>query len=121
MGIKNYKRLKVWEKSIELVVDIYRITESFPNSEQYGLISQVRRCSVSVPSNIAEGAGRQSEKEFNHFFNIAKGSTNELETQLIISQRLKFITEDDFNDCITKIEELQKMISGLQKSLTANS
>ena len=118
--MQNYKNLKVWDKSIDLVAEVYHVTEFFPAAEQYGLVSQIRRCGVSIPSNIAEGAGRQTEKDFNHFLNISKGSSNELETQLIISKRLGFIKEEDFQSCLKWIEEVQKMIAGLQKSLKAN-
>lgn len=119
--MKDYKKLKVWEKSIELVLKIYKLTGSFPASEQYGLTSQIRRCAVSIPSNIAEGSGRQSEGDFNHFLNISKGSSNEMETQLIISNKLGYLKDDDFGSCLSGIEEIQKMLAGLQRSLKANS
>jgi four helix bundle protein len=117
--MKDYKKLKVWEKSIELVLDIYKLTSGFPKSEQYGLTSQIRRCAVSIPINIAEGSGRESEGDFNHFLNISKGSSNELETQLIISSRLGFLNNENFTSCISVIEEIQKMLAGLQRSLKA--
>ena len=119
-AMKDYKKLKVWEKSIELVLKIYKLTGSFPISEQYGLTSQIRRSAVSIPSNIAEGSGRQSEGDFNHFLNIAKGSSNELETQVIISKKLAYLSDDDLVSCLSDIEEVQKMLTGLQRSLTAH-
>jgi len=86
----SHKDLKVWQKGIELVKVIYDITKTFPSNEQFGLTSQIRRCSVSIPSNIAEGCGRNSDKELIHFLYIALGSASELETQIIISQELGF-------------------------------
>ncbi|MFK5879561.1 MAG: four helix bundle protein [Flavobacteriaceae bacterium] len=87
----NYKKLNVWEESVNLVTDVYQLTDTFPNKEKFGLISQINRCSVSIPSNIAEGAGRSSKKEFSLFLGDALASSFELETQLIISNNLKFI------------------------------
>jgi len=119
--MKDYKKLKVWNKSIELVLKIYKMTELFPGTELYGLISQIRRCAVSIPSNIAEGAGRQSEADFNYFLNISKGSSNELETQIIISNRLGYINDDAFLTCVSGIEEIRKMLTGLQKTLNVHN
>jgi four helix bundle protein len=115
--MNNYKELKVWQKAVDLTVEIYVITDKFPVKEIYTLVSQMRRCSSSIPSNIAEGAGRNSEKDFNHFLGIALGSSYELETQLIISNRLNYIEDSEFQDFSTKIFEIEKMINGLQKSL----
>lgn len=109
----NFKDLKVWQKSIDLAVDIYKAMSLFPNDEKYGLISQMKRCSVSIPSNIAEGSGRGSDKEFNHFLNISQGSAFELETQLIISNRLALIDDNLANDLINKTTEIQKMVFSL--------
>ena len=115
--MNNYKELNVWQKAIELVKEVYKLTEHFPNNEQYGLTSQIRRAAVSIPSNIAEGAGRKSNKEFEHFLSISLGSCFELETQVIISQELNFINSDNCNKADELILEIQKMIRGLQKSL----
>lgn len=115
--MKNFKKLKVWQKSIELVKLIYKRTSDFPKNEMFGLTSQIRRASVSIPSNISEGSGRGSKKEFNHFLNIALGSTYELETQLIISHEIELISNDDFSELNSIVDEIQKMIIGLQKSL----
>jgi len=90
----NFRELKIWQKSISLVTDVYGNTMSFPNSEKFGLTNQIRRSAVSVPSNIAEGCGRNSDKELVHFLGISNGSSFELETQLIIAQNLKFIKEE---------------------------
>lgn len=87
---RKYQRLQVWQEAIELVTDVYRLTSHFPDSEKFALVSQMRRAAVSIPSNIAEGAGRGSDKEFRRFLLIARGSLQELETQLIISDRLGF-------------------------------
>lgn len=94
--IRNHKDLKVWKKSVDLVDNIYRITESFPNKEIYGLTNQLRRSAVSIPSNIAEGAARGSKKEFIQFLYIALGSLAEVETQMIIASRLGYLNTLDF-------------------------
>lgn len=103
----NYKKLKVWEKAIELATDVYSITASFPTQEKYNLVSQMKRSAISISSNIAEGAGRNSDKDFARFLSIAYASLYELESQIIVSAKLNFIKE---NVLESKIEELQKMI-----------
>jgi len=115
--MKNFKKLKVWQKGIKLVVDIYKKSKNFPKEELYGLTSQMRRSAISIPSNIAEGSGRSSAKELNRFLDISLGSSFELETQIIIAHKLEFITDDEFDDFTEKVQEEQKMITGLQKSL----
>ena len=115
--MKNFKKLKVWQKGIELVVDIYKSTNSFPKEEMYGLTSQIKRSAISVPSNIAEGSGRGSDKDFNRFLDIALGSSFELETQLTIAKKLNFISDKDFSEIINSLDEEQRMIAGLQKNL----
>jgi len=109
--IKNHKDLEVWKKSMDLVSNIYKITESFPNKELYGLTNQIRRAAVSIPSNIAEGAARNSKKEFIQFLYISLGSLSELETQIIIASRLEYL-----NNLDTLSEDLkfvQRLINGL--------
>ena len=109
--IKNHKDLEVWKKSMDLVSNIYKITESFPNKELYGLTNQIRRAAVSIPSNIAEGAASNSKKEFIQFLYISLGSLSELETQIIIASRLEYL-----NNLDTLSEDLkfvQKLINGL--------
>ncbi len=109
--IQNHKDLEVWKKSMDLVSNIYKITESFPSKELYGLTNQIRRAAVSIPSNIAEGAARNSKKEFIQFLYIALGSLSELETQIIIANRLEYL-----NNLDTLLEDLkfvQKLINGL--------
>lgn len=99
---------------MQLATTIYNLTESFPDSEKYGLVSQMRRCSVSIPSNIAEGAGRNTNGEFRQFLGIAVGSLFELETQLILVKRLNFI--ENIKNELEQIDALRKMIYGLQRS-----
>ena len=115
--MNNYKELKIWQKSVDLAVTIYDVTKNFPKEEMYGLTSQLRRCAVSIPSNIAEGAGRNTKKDFNNFLGISNGSSCELETQLIIAQRIKFIDSNIFNSVQQAVSEIQKMNWSLKKSL----
>ena len=113
--IQSHKDLKVWQESIDLVVKIYKISENFPKHEVYGLTSQIRRAAVSIPSNIAEGAGRKGDNEFKRFLFIALGSLSEVETQLEISQRFNYIyTIEEINKSIYFI---RNMLSNLIKSL----
>ena len=112
------KELKIWNRSIDLAVEIYKATEDFPREEVYGLTSQIRRSAVSIPSNISEGAGRNTNNEFCHFLGIANGSSYELQSQLIISQRLELISEETVKPLLNEIDELQKMNYGLQISLS---
>ena len=112
--MKSHKDLDVWSKSIEFVLKVYKITKNFPSDEKFGLISQLRRAAVSIPSNLAEGAARNSNKEFIRFLYVALGSASESETQLIISQKLGYLNDESvFND----LEDIQKMIMGLIKYL----
>lgn len=115
--MNNFKDLKVWQYSIELVTEIYKELLNLPKDEKYGLISQMKRSATSVPSNIAEGAGRSSKKEFKYFLSIAKGSLNELQTQLIVPQKIDFIATEKLNLLEEKIIEIGKMLSGLIRSL----
>lgn len=103
------KELKVWNKGMEIVEDLYALVKEFPTEEKFGLKSQMKRAAISIPSNIAEGAGRRSNAEFSNFLNISNGSSYELETQLILSKKLGFAAESDINQILQKIEELQKM------------
>jgi four helix bundle protein len=113
----NFKELKVWKAGIELTKVIFQVTRSFPAEERYGLTSQIIRSAISIPSNIAEGCGRISNKDFKHFLTIALGSSFELETQIIIAKEFNYINEEELNDISSQIIEIQKMIYGLQKSL----
>ena len=115
MYVQSFKELIVWQKSIELVKEIYKITNSFPKSELYGLVSQMRRSAVSIPSNIAEGKKRRTSKDFMQFLRIADGSAAELETQIIISKDL--YPEIDFLKTESLLEEVQKMLITIIKKL----
>ena len=116
-SIKSYKELIVWQKSIDLVTKIYRITKDFPKAELYGLVSQMRRSAVSIPSNIAEGFQRNSTKEYLQFLYIARGSAAELETQIDISKRLKYIEALKLKDIEELLTEVFKMLSSLISKL----
>ncbi len=116
----GYRDLKVWQASMRLAEEAYRLTKKFPKHEIYGLASQLQRSAVSLPSNIAEGHGRNSRKEFHHFLGIALGSLAELETQLMLAQRLNYFNEEEINPVLQNADEIGKMLKGLQKSLTSN-
>lgn len=113
----NYKNLKIWDKGISISTKIFLITRNFPKSEIYGLISQMNRSSVSIPSNIAEGSARESNKDLYRFLSIAQGSNFELETQLIISKNIDLISKEIFEEIIEDLHRLQKMIYRLKISL----
>jgi four helix bundle protein len=115
--IKNFKDLKIWQKGIELAKVIYHLTNSFPTKETYGIISQMRRSAISAPSNIAEGFMRRHNKEYRQFLYVALGSLAELETQLILSEELGFLKEEQGRNIKADINELNKMITGLIKCL----
>ena len=115
--IQSYKDLVVWQKSIAIVIEVYSHTNKFPKEELYCLISQMRRCAISIPSNIAEGRGRGTKKDFSQFLRIALGSANELETQLEISKHLKYLGDEETSFLSFKIVEIKKMINALIKSL----
>jgi four helix bundle protein len=108
----NFKKLSIWVNAMSLVKDVYLLTSNFPKEEKFGLISQINRCSISIPSNIAEGSSRSSNKEFSHFIKIALGSLFELETQIILSSDFKMINDPDSIIILDKITTLQKMING---------
>lgn len=117
-GVKSYKELLIWQKGIRIVLQVYKLTQNFPKEEIYALTSQLKRASVSIPSNIAEGFGRQTDKSFNHFLNISRGSLNEIETQLIIAKELGFILDENlYNNLLFIIEEESKMINAFAKNL----
>ena len=116
----GYRDLKVWQLAMWLAEEAYRLTARFPKHEVYGLTSQLQRSAVSVPSNIAEGHGRNSNREFYHFLGIALGSLAELETQIMLTQRLNYLTETELIPVLHKSDELGKMLKNLQKSLITN-
>ena len=109
-----HKDLEAWKKSVELVTEVYNITKTFPEDEKYGMVSQIRRAAISIPSNIAEGAARNSNKEMLRFLDISLGSIAELETQIIISQKLEYINQTDIYE---KINSTAALINGLKKYL----
>ena len=113
----NHKDLDVWKKSIAFVKEIYEITKWFPKEEIYGLTNQLRRASVSIPSNIAEGAARKGKVEFSRFLYIALGSLSEVETQLIISKEIEFIDKKKLDDLILELTSIRKMLIGLIKAI----
>lgn len=113
----NIKELKIWNKSIDLAVKVYQISAGFPSDERFGLVSQTRRSAVSIPSNISEGAGRNTNGEFRQFLGIANGSSYELQTQMVIANRLGFLNAELCDDVLDNIDEIQKMNYNLQKSL----
>lgn len=110
---KPHKKLDLWKLAMELVMDVYQATESFPTKESFGLIGQIRRAAVSVPSNIAEGAARQTKKEFIQFLYFARGSLSELDTQLDLVTGLAFLNQRDRSQLDEKMERVDKMINGL--------
>lgn len=115
--IKSHKDLLVWQKAIKLVTQVYKLTDKFPKTEIYGITSQIRRCAVSIPSNIAEGKGRGSRADFGHFLVMARGSGCELETQLTIGENLGYITKQELGAILTELDEVMRMLNGLISSL----
>jgi four helix bundle protein len=116
--ILNFKDLRIWKQSIDLSSEIYLITKGFPKDELFGLTSQMRRCSISVASSIAEGFSRNYSAEFKRFLAISKGSLSELETQLIISERIGLISNDNLIQLSDRIISISKQISALNKSIS---
>ncbi len=113
----NYKEMKIWQKARTLVKAVYEITEKLPKDELYGLTSQIRRAVVSVPANIAEGAGRGTDRDFGHFLNIARGSLFELDTLLILAKDLEYISESELGTVSEMISEIIKMMVSFQNRL----
>lgn len=117
--IASYRDLRVWQSAMDMAQSIYKITGQFPPSEIYGLSSQMRRAAISVPSNIAEGHARDSTKEYLRFISVAMGSLAELETQVMLSERLKYFDEEVFNKSLEQTSEVGRMLRGLQQALKA--
>jgi four helix bundle protein len=115
--MRPHHRLDAWSKSVDLVIAVYKHTERFPKDERFGLTSQVRRAAVSIPANIAEGAARRSQKEFAHFLSNSQGSASELETELIIANRLGYLDEKTFSQLISDLERIGRLITGLSRHL----
>jgi len=114
---RNFKNLVIWQRSRVLVKDIYLMTNEFPNSEKFGLTSQLNRATISIPSNIAEGCGRGTEKSLSHFLDIAIGSSCEVETQVYLSYDLNLINEQKMNKLTDEVGQIRRMIIGYQKTL----
>lgn len=119
--VVQYSDLGVWQKAMNLVEEIYRLTRSFPKEEQFGLISQMRRAAVSIPSNIAEGYGRKATKAYINYLSISYGSLLELETQIQIGHRLDFLERSTMEKLLVQTNEVGRMLNGLQQSLTRQS
>jgi four helix bundle protein len=117
MAVRNYRELIAWQKAMDLVEAVYKVTVSFPKEELYGLTSQVRRAAVSIPANIAEGQGRKSSREFLHFLSIAHGSLRETETHVLIAQRLHYCTDNTANSLLAQAAEVGRLVNGLTNSL----
>jgi four helix bundle protein len=116
---KPHKKLNAWTDAVDLAQQIYRITERFPSNEQFGLTSQIRRAAVSIPSNVAEGAARQTKKEFLQFIHISKGSLSELDTQLELARRLEYLTQIEWESLNELLKRVDRMLSGLIRHLRA--
>ena len=114
---KPHKKLEVWKKSMEMVLEVYQITKGFPGEEIYGLIAQIRRAAVSVPSNIAEGAARNTKREFINYLHTAQGSLSELDTQLELSLGVGYLASESLKPIQDLIQSIDKMLTGLIKSL----
>ncbi|MDP2143824.1 MAG: four helix bundle protein [Gallionella sp.] len=118
MPIESYRSLLVWQKAVDFAVFIYRLTAEFPKQEMYGIVSQMQRAAVSIPSNIAEGKERQSDRDFARFITIALGSLAELETQLLIARRLDYLSESGWQEATIQADEIGKMLRSLRKTLS---
>jgi len=119
-GMKDFRQLKVWEKSHQLTLTIYRITASFPREETYGLASQIRRAASSIPSNIAEGCGRDGDPELARFCIIARGSASELEYALLLARDLMLLSSNDYETLSQQAVEIKRMLTVLVQKLTAD-
>lgn len=115
--MRPHEKLDVWNKSMDLVVTIYKATETFPKEERFGLTSQIRRAAVSIPANIAEGAARNSRKEFVHFLSNAQGSASELETEWLIAHRLRYLAHSTHESIKNELDSVGRMIFGLAQNI----
>ena len=121
MSVRCYQELFVWQRAMDLVVRVYEVTESFPHKEQFGLTNQLRRAAVSIPSNIAEGQGRQTTRDFLRYLSIARGSLQEVETQILIATRLDYIAESEKVEMLERTSETSRLLTGLSRSLSRNT
>jgi four helix bundle protein len=118
--MKTFRDLIIWQKSMILVTNTYQITKNFPKEEIYGLTSQIRRCSISIPSNIAEGYGRKSNKEFARFLNISISSLFEYQTQIEIAKNINYLSEEEFNQLFENTRELEAMMASFIRKINAS-
>jgi len=118
--MREFKKLQIWQRSHKLVLDVYKTTKDFPSSELYGLTNQIRRAAVSIPSNIAEGCGKEGQAEFARYLRIAMGSANELEYQLILSHDLQYIETQEFEDLIDEVNQLKRMLVTFVKRISSS-
>jgi four helix bundle protein len=119
--MRPHESFDVWKKAIDFVVDVCDLTKTFPSEERFGLTSQIRRAAVSIPSNIAEGAARRSDKEFVHFLSIAQGSCSEVETEMLIAERLGFVASASYEGVKNKADDIGRMLIGLSKHLNSKN
>ncbi len=115
--MRPHERLKLWRRAVDLVVRLYALTTSFPKEERFGLTSQIRRAAVSVPANIAEGAGRQSDKEFLYFLSNAQGSASELATEILIARELGYLSQRDYAEANDELGHIGRMLVGLSQKI----
>lgn len=115
--MRPHEKLTLWRRALDFVVRLYGLTESFPTEERFGLTSQIRRAAVSVPANIAEGAGRQSDKEFLYFLSNAQGSASELATEILIARELGYLSKRDYQEASNELDHIGRMIVGLSQKI----
>ena len=114
VNTRGHRGLVAWQKAMELVTEIYRITRDFPKDELYGLVSQLRRAAVSIPSNLAEGYGRNSRNEFHHSVGLARGSLAEVETQIEIAKKMHYVSEESCSELLARVDEVGRLLTGLR-------
>ena len=119
--MRNFKELKIWQKGFQIAVNCFKVTNTFPKEERFGLTSQLNRACISIPSNIAEGSSRNNGKDYNRFIEISLGSCFEAETQLLIARELKFGNTESINEILLQITEEEKMLTAFSRTLLANS
>jgi len=119
--MRNFKELKIWQKGFQLALNCYKLTSTFPSHEKFGLVSQINRAGVSIPSNIAEGSSRNSDKDYKRFIEISLGSCFETETQLLIARELGFGTTQKLDETLALLAEEEKMLTAFSRSLLAKS
>lgn len=119
--MRDFRKIQVWQKSHELTLRVYKITSSFPKEKLYGLTSQIRRASASIPANIADGSGRETQSELARFIHIASGSASELDYHLLLAHDLGFISSGDYQELEITISEIKRMLHGFEKAVSANA